>query len=87
MEVLSLTCTTRVVSSQNTCLLHFDVCHGKHSDSLFEVKPPHFYLVLIIVILFLYYFYLSLVFWFSVKVPGGSEKVPWGSGWFRLGSG
>ena len=28
-----------------------------------------------------------LLFWFSVKVLGCSGKVPWGSRWFRLGSG
>ena len=68
VEALSLTCTTRVVSSQMLCTLTFSIFlrYGKHSVS--HVPPCSFlcenylfllfiYLVFVILILFLYYFY------------------------------
>ena len=66
MEALSLTCTTRVVSSQNNslCNLTFGMantplvtCHSV----LFEVKTTYFYLIMISFIIFILFFLLVLL--------------------------
>ena len=95
----SLTCTARLVSSQNTCLCTVTLgmantplvtCH----PVLFDVKTTYFYLILlsfIIFILFLYCFYLIFIILVFLsrfrRVPEGSKGFRVGSWGFRVSSG
>ena len=92
MNILSslyLTYATRVVLSKTT--LYFDLWQGKHSIEHAPCCSFWNWSLLLLFLLLLFCFFITfvwfLLFWFTVKVPGGSRWLRKDSVGFRVRSG